>query len=71
MSDLITFSSSILQGPARVVGFRGVEAISRPYRFEIFLSIPSDGEDDTNFAEMVGAKARLSIDRQDDITRRT
>ncbi|WP_437817710.1 type VI secretion system Vgr family protein [Sorangium sp. So ce1078] len=66
MSDLITFSSSILQGPARVVGFRGVEAISRPYRFEIFLSIPSEGEDDTDFAEMVGAKARLSIDRQDD-----
>ncbi|WP_433935431.1 type VI secretion system Vgr family protein [Sorangium cellulosum] len=67
MSDLITFSSSILQSPARVVGFRGVEAISRPYRFEIFLSIPSDGEDDTNFAEMVGARARLSIDRQDDV----
>ncbi|WP_437970165.1 type VI secretion system tip protein TssI/VgrG [Sorangium sp. So ce260] len=67
MSDLITFSSSILQGPARVVGFRGVEAISRPYRFEIFLSIPSESEDDTDFAEMVGAKARLSIDRQDDI----
>ncbi|WP_437959510.1 type VI secretion system tip protein TssI/VgrG [Sorangium sp. So ce119] len=67
MSDLITFSSSVLQGPARVVGFRGVEAISRPYRLEIFLSIPSDGEDDTNFAEMVGARARLSIDRQDDV----
>ncbi|AUX30886.1 MULTISPECIES: type VI secretion system Vgr family protein [Sorangium] len=66
MSDLITFSSSILQGPTRVVGFRGVEAISRPYRFEIFLSVPSEGEDDTDFAEMVGAKARLSIDRQDD-----
>ncbi|WP_437489901.1 type VI secretion system tip protein TssI/VgrG [Sorangium sp. So ce1014] len=67
MSDLITFSSSILQGPARVVGFRGVEAISRPYRVEIFLSIPSEGEDDTDFAEMVGAKARLSIDRPEDI----
>ncbi|WP_438043157.1 type VI secretion system Vgr family protein [Sorangium sp. So ce128] len=66
MSDLINFSSSILEGPARVVGFRGVEAISRPYRFEIFLSIPSEGDDDTDFAEMVGAKARLSIDRQDD-----
>ncbi|WP_437552174.1 type VI secretion system tip protein TssI/VgrG [Sorangium sp. So ce295] len=68
MSDLINFSSSILEGPARVVGFRGVEAISRPYRFEIFLSIPSEGDDDTDFAEMVGAKARLSIDRQSDTT---
>ncbi len=66
MEDLITFSSSMLPSTARVLGFRGVEALSRPYRFEIFLSLPSDGEDDVNFAEVVGAKARLTIDRQDE-----
>ncbi|AUX42847.1 uncharacterized protein SOCE26_042820 [Sorangium cellulosum] len=66
MSEQITFSSSILPGLTRVVGFRGVEAISRPYRFEIFFSIPSEGEEDANFSEMVGSKARLVIDRLDD-----
>jgi len=66
MEDLITFSSGMLPSTARVLGFRGVEALSRPYRFEIFLSIPSDGEDDVNFAEVVGAKARLTLDRADD-----
>ncbi|UQA60516.1 type VI secretion system Vgr family protein [Polyangium aurulentum] len=65
MGDLITFSSSGLPRPSRVVGFRGVEAISRPYRFEIYLQFHSeDGEID--FAEAVGDPASLVIDRETD-----
>jgi len=65
MSDLITISSSVLPSSTRVLGFRGVEAISRPYQFEIFLAIPSD-EQDFDLADAIGGKARLVIDRADD-----
>ena len=66
MSDLITFSSSGFPRPARVIGFRGFEAISRPYRFEVYVSIPSDDGGDVDFADLVGEKAALVIDRAGD-----
>ena len=65
MRDLISFVSTMLPGPVRVVGFRGVEALSRPYRFEIFLTMPVEAEDDIDFAEVVGAKGQLVLDRED------
>src|SRR4051812_648366 len=60
MSDLLTFSSSMLPGTTRVVGFRGSEAISRLYRFEVFVHAPSEGID-FDLADAVGTKARLMI----------
>ena len=42
MSDLITISSSVLPYSARVVGFRGTEAMSRPYHFEIFVLLTQE-----------------------------
>ncbi|MCC6555918.1 MAG: type VI secretion system tip protein VgrG [Polyangiaceae bacterium] len=64
MSDLITIASSALPGTARVVGFHGIEAISRPYQIEIFVTVPSD--DDFDADDAIGAKAALTIDRADD-----
>ena len=64
MADLITISSSVLPDAARVVGFRGVEAISRPYEIEIFISLQQELGDELDLADGIGAKAALSIDRQ-------
>jgi type VI secretion system secreted protein VgrG len=66
MSDLITISSSVLPDSTRVLGFRGVEALSRPYELEIFLSLEGAEGDELDLADGIGAKARLVIDRHDD-----
>jgi type VI secretion system secreted protein VgrG len=64
MSDLITISSSVIPRSARVVGFRGTEAISRPYEIEIFLAVPQELGEEFDLADAIGAKAKLIIDRQ-------
>ncbi|XYI01957.1 type VI secretion system Vgr family protein [Sorangium sp. So ce1128] len=66
MDDLITLSSSAFPAASRVVGFRGVEAISRLYEIEIFVTVPSE-DGDFDLADTVGAKAQLVLDRQDDL----
>jgi type VI secretion system secreted protein VgrG len=63
MRDLITISSSVLPDSARVVGFHGTEAISRPYEFEIFLALHNEPGEEFDLADAIGAKARLVIDR--------
>ena len=60
MSDFITFSSSLLPRTARVVGFRGTEAISRLYRFDVFIWAPADNLD-FELSNVVGTKARLAL----------
>lgn len=65
MSELITISSSVLPSSTRVAGFRGTEAISRPYQIEIFLLLGADGED-LDLADAIGAKAKLVIDQAKD-----
>jgi type VI secretion system secreted protein VgrG len=66
MQDLITISSSGLPESARVIGFRGFEALSRPYEIEIFISLQGDDGDNVDLADGIGAKAKLVIDRTDD-----
>jgi type VI secretion system secreted protein VgrG len=66
MSDLITISSGVLPSLTRVVGFRGVEAISRPYQIEIFLAFRGPESSTFELADAVGAKATLTIDREAD-----
>jgi len=63
MSDLITISSSVLPDSARVVGFRGTEAISRPYEIEIFVQMQQELGEDLDLADGIGAKAKLTMDR--------
>jgi type VI secretion system secreted protein VgrG len=66
MSDFITIVSSVIPPAAKVVGFRGVEAISRPYQIEIFFMLRGDAVDDLDLADAIGAKARLVLDRAND-----
>ena len=67
MIDVFTVTSSVLPGGTRVVGFRGSEGISRPYVFEIYLSLESGGEShELDLADAIGAKATLTLSRQDD-----
>jgi len=66
MDDLITISSSFLPDTARVVAFRGTEAISHPYEFEIFLSLRGEEGDAFDLGDAIGAKAKLILDRTDD-----
>lgn len=66
MNDLITISSSALVGSPRVVGFRGVEAVSRPYQIEIFLLVRDEQGDAFDVGDAVGAKATLTLDRSTD-----
>ncbi|EYF05505.1 type VI secretion system Vgr family protein [Chondromyces apiculatus] len=66
MSDLITITSSVLPATTRVVAFRGVEAISRPYQFDISFVLRNDEGDAMDLADAMGAKATLTIDRTTD-----
>ncbi|MRG90398.1 type VI secretion system Vgr family protein [Polyangium spumosum] len=66
MRDFFTFSSSVLPDTTRVLGFRGTEALSRPYVFEIYLSIPSEESGDVDLDDAVGAKGTLRAQREDD-----
>ncbi|MRG94285.1 type VI secretion system Vgr family protein [Polyangium spumosum] len=66
LTELITISSSVLPDTTRVVAFRGAEAISRPYEFEIFLSLEGEEGDGLDLGDAIGAKAQLVIDRADD-----
>jgi type VI secretion system secreted protein VgrG len=61
MKDIFSLSSSVLPSNVRVVGVQGREAISRPYRFEIGVTLPSDV--DVDMAGAVSNRATLTIDR--------
>jgi type VI secretion system secreted protein VgrG len=65
MIDVFTMSSSALPDGTRVVGFRGNEGISRPYAFEVFLTIADEESQDFDLADAINAKATLTLDRQD------
>lgn len=45
MQDVITVSCGALPDGTRVIGFRGEEAISKPYEIAIDLVLPSGGDD--------------------------
>lgn len=62
MDDLIKISSGVLPSSTRVVGFRGVEAISRPYQIEIFLLLQGEDAESLDLPDAVGAKASLVLD---------
>ncbi|WP_437627260.1 type VI secretion system Vgr family protein [Sorangium sp. So ce1151] len=62
MDDLIKISSGALPVSTRVIGFRGVEAISRPYQIEIFLLLQGEEAEALDLSDTVGAKASLVLD---------
>ena len=64
MKDLFVVSSSALPPAQRVIGFRGLELLSRPYEFGIDLLIGRDLEFDMETA--LGERITLTADRGDD-----
>lgn len=66
MSDLITIQCGVLPTSTRVAGFRGTEAISRPYEFEVFLLMQGEESADWDLDSAIGQKASLVIDRKND-----
>lgn len=61
MADVFTLTSEAIPSSARVLGFRGSEAISTPYRFDIAFSLMPGVDLDMTAA--IGARATLSISR--------
>lgn len=53
-----SITSGAIGADARVVGFRGHEALSTPFEFEIFVNVAGDGSD---LEDGVGAKAALHL----------
>ena len=65
MSDIFTIHSASLPVGARVIGFRGTEALSRPYVFEVFLQITGPDAHSFELDDLAGAKACLTVSRDD------
>lgn len=66
MDDLLSISSSVLPSDARVIAFRGTEALSQPYALEIFVSLRAGESDSFDLGDAIGAKAVLSLTRAAD-----
>src|SRR5687767_10808215 len=65
MKEIFTLSSAVLPASSRVVGFRGTEAISRPYSFEIFIVLTSEQAGEFDMADAINAQTTLTMHRDD------
>lgn len=63
MAERFTLQCSSLPDDTRLVFFRGVEALSAPYEYEIFFVIPRPA--DFDMADVIGAKGTLTGDLGD------
>jgi type VI secretion system secreted protein VgrG len=59
MADVFTLLSDVVPSSAKVLGFRGTEAISMPYRFDIALGLLPGV--DLDMAAAVGSRATLTM----------
>ncbi len=59
MADVFTLTSDVLPPSAKVLGFRGAEAISVPYRFDVAFALMPGVDFDMTAA--IGGKATLSV----------
>src|SRR6185437_3418772 len=64
MQDAFQITCGALPHSTRVAGFRGTEGISRLYQFDLYLNVPTEGQD-VELEHAVGAKATLEIRRED------
>ncbi|MBM4359038.1 MAG: type VI secretion system tip protein VgrG [Deltaproteobacteria bacterium] len=62
MNPVFTLRSEALPPGTAVVGFRGSEALSRPYRFTVWFTIPSELTE-FDMVDFVGARATLEVGR--------
>lgn len=65
MIDVFKMRSGALPAETRVVGFRGVEGLSRLYSFEVFLTLDGDSAESFDLGDAVGQAASLLVDRHD------
>ena len=61
MSDSFVIHGSALPESARVMGFRGHEALSRPFSFEIYLSLHRGAADALDLEDALGSRATLEV----------
>src|SRR4051794_12280032 len=64
METRFTFTSGALPPTTSVLAFKGYEALSVAYSFEVNVHIPH--EDTVELEDVVGDRATLTIDRQRD-----
>src|SRR4051794_16806120 len=67
MKDYLTFTSDAVPSGARVLGFRGKEALSKLYNFEIYVTMSSDDSADFDMAAAIAQRASLKLDRGEDM----
>ncbi len=70
MDDVYTIKTTALPSSARVVSFRGIEAIGKPYRFELSVQLHADDARGLDLMDVVGKKATLAMhtDRSEGMT---
>ena len=64
MNHVFSLRSDAFPPGTEVVGFRGVEALSTPYRFTIWLTVPSLAVE-FDMGDAVGTRATLEVGRSD------
>jgi len=61
VADLFYVSSAALPTNARVMGFKGAEAVSRLYSFDVYVSVDEGAGDGVDMADAVGVRATLGF----------
>jgi type VI secretion system secreted protein VgrG len=67
MSDSFVINCGALPEGTRVMGFRGVEAISKPYCFEIYVSVHRGLGDTVDLDDALGSRVALEVVRHVDL----
>ena len=57
--DIYAIESSALPAEARVHSFHGREALCRPYRFDVHVTVPN--ANDVDLGDAIGAKVALTM----------
>jgi type VI secretion system secreted protein VgrG len=64
MKDPLTIECGPLPSSARVMGFVGDEALSRLYRFDIWIEVPTDDSVGIDLAAVVAQPVKLTYERE-------
>lgn len=65
MPDTFVVRSSALPSSTQLIAFHGTEGLSKPYHFELYLTMTNDVGQDFDMAAAVGQPVILSLERSD------